>query len=251
MYQLYQPFVDYLSESTSYLFEIKLFRSYEETIDRLGRGDIAIASCGPVPFIKAQERYRVKPIVRALSKDGKASYQGVIIVRQNSPIQTLADLRGKSFAFGQQWSTAGHILPEYYLLKANIRLKDLKHYSFLAHHDSVVKAVLKGEVDAGAVKDIIAYEYEKYGLRFLLKSDPIPTVLIVARADAPVKLVEDVKRALLKLDPQSPEDRKRMSAWDDEFKYGFTEAADADYDPVRRILRAIEIGTTTKGAILK
>jgi phosphonate transport system substrate-binding protein len=184
-----------------------------------------------------------------LSKDGKPYYRGIIIVRRDSAIQDLKDLKGRSFTFGQAWSTAGHILPEYYLMKANIRLKDLKHYSFLRHHDSVANAVLKGQFDAGAVKDIIAYQRQKEGLRFIYVTDPIPTVPIVVRTDAPKAMVESVKTALLKLNPKNPTHQKKMAQWDEEFKYGFTETTDSDYDSIRKILKVVEKESTVKGTI--
>jgi phosphonate transport system substrate-binding protein len=240
MYQLYQPFVDYLSENTPYQFEIKLSRTYQQTVDRFGRGETVIASCGPVPYIRAREKYPVKPILRALSGDGKPYYHGIIIVRQESPIQKLEDLKGRSFAFGQSWSTAGHILPQYSLMKAGVYLKDLKHYTFLRHHDSVVHAVLKGQFDAGAVKDVVAYKYQRDGLRFIFMTDPIPTVPIVVRADAPPEMVKSVRTALLKLNPKDPSYQKKMAQWDEEFKFGFTEVSDSDYDSIRKILRAVE-----------
>jgi phosphonate transport system substrate-binding protein len=240
MYQLYQPFVDYLSENTPYQFEIKLSPTYRETIDRFGSGEIVIASCGPVPYIRAREKYPVKPVLRALSKDGKPYYRGIIVVRQDSPIQRLEDLNGKRLAFGQSWSTAGHIVPLYSLMKANVRLKDLKQYTFLRHHDSVVHAVLKGEFDAGAVKDVVAYRYRQEGLRFIHVTDPIPTVPVVVRANAPGEMIESVKKASLNLNPANSTDQKKMAQWDEEFKYGFTEAVDSDYDSIRKILRVIE-----------
>ena len=249
MYRLYQPFIDYLSENTPYRFEIKLSRVYQDTIERLGRKEINIASCGPVSYIRARERYPVKPILRALSKDGKLNYQGIIIVRRDSPVKRLEDLKGKSFAFGQEWSTAGHILPEYYLMKANIRLKDLKQYSFLRHHDSVVHAVLKGQYDAGAVKDVVAYQHQKEGLRFIYVTDPIPTVPIIVRGDTPGDLVKSVKDALLRINPGDPVFQKRMAEWDEEFKYGFTEAKDSDYDGIRKILRQLPKDLDGKGRI--
>ncbi|OGP65662.1 MAG: hypothetical protein A2169_04810 [Deltaproteobacteria bacterium RBG_13_47_9] len=249
MYQLYQPFINYLNENTPYQFEIKLSPTYQETVDQFGHGKIIIASCGPVPYIRAKEKYPVTPILRTLSKDGKPYYRGVIIVRQDRSIQNLNDLKGRSFAFGQAWSTAGHILPEYYLKKANVRLEDFKHYSFLRHHDSVAYAVLKGQYDAGAVKDIIAYKYQKEGLRFIFFTEPIPTVPIVVRTDAPKGIVESVKTALLKLDPMNPIHQKKMAQWDEEFKYGFTEASDSDYEPIRRILRTMPIAQDMKGKI--
>lgn len=249
MYQLYQPFIDYLSEQTPFQFEIKLSRVYEDMIDRLGQGEIDIVSCGPVSYIKASEKYPVRPILRALSKDRKPYYRGIIIVRKDSPIRELKDLKGKRFAFGQAYSTAGHILPEYYLMKANVQLKDLKQYAFLRHHDSVANAILKGQFDAGAVKDIIAFKYQDAGLRFIFITDPIPTVPIVVRKEVPVEMVQSVRTALLELNPQNPIHQKRMAQWDEEFKYGFTEASDSDYDSIRKILRVIEKEHGIKGLI--
>jgi phosphonate transport system substrate-binding protein len=71
MYQLYQPFVDYLSRNTPYQFEIKLSRVYEETVDNLGRGEIPTAFSGPVPYVKAREKYKVRPILRAWDEEFK------------------------------------------------------------------------------------------------------------------------------------------------------------------------------------
>ncbi len=247
MYQLYQPFVDYLSKNTPYQFEISLSKTYEETIARFGQRNFTLASCGPVPYIKAREKYNVRPILRALSKGGKTTYHGIIIVRQDSPIQKIVDLKGKSFAFAQEWSTAGHILPQYHLAKAKVRLEDLKSYTFLRHHDSVVQGILKRQIDAGAVKDIVAYHYQSQGIKFILVTDPTPTVPIVVRNDTPKGIVESVRAALLKLNPDNPIDQKVMSLWDEEFKYGFTEASDSDYDPIRKILREVLEGQETRG----
>lgn len=249
MYQLYQPFIDYLNENTPYRFEIKLSRSYGETIRRLSEGEVAIASCGPVPYIRAREANAVYPLVRPLAKGGKPFYHGVVVVRKESPIRELKDLKGRSFAFGQRWSTTGHIYPQYHMARARVRLTDLSGHVFLPHHDAVVRAVLKGEYDAGAVKDIIGYGYQDKGLRVIFVTDPIPTVPVAVRRDTPMKLVDSVKRALLKLDPGNPVDKKRMAGWDEEFKYGFIEASDSDYDPVRLILQEVaKDPATTDGA---
>ncbi len=247
MYQHYQPFIDYLNQHTSYQFELKLSPVYQDTIARLGRKEIVIASCGPVSYIRAREKYPVRPILRPVSRDGQPHYRGVIIVRQDSPLRKLGDLKGKSFAFGQELSTAGHILPEYYLLKAGVRRKDLKSYSFLRHHDSVVQAVLTGQFEAGAVKDIIAYQYQSKGLRFIHITDPIPTVPIIVHADAPWEVVRSVKGALLKINPNVAIYQEIMATWDEEFKYGFTEAANGDYDAIRKILHAMPLGKGDKG----
>lgn len=251
MYQLYQPFIDYLNENTPYQFEIKLSRLYQDTVERLGKKEILIASCGPTSYVRASARYPVMPIARPLSRTGKPYFHGIIFVRHDSLIQKFIDLKGKSFAFGQEWSTAGHILPEHHLRRAGIQLKELREYTFLRHHDSVVNAVLKGRYDAGAVKDVVAYQYENKGLRFIYITDPIPTVPIIVHQEAPGELVAAVKSALLKIDPRDQNYIKKMVPWDEEFKYGFVEAADSDYAVIRNILRSISPVRDEKGPIRK
>jgi len=82
MYQLYQPFINYLNEVTPYQFEIKLSRVYQDIIDRIGKGEISIASCGPVSYIKAREKSRVtqilcfSPAVEGVGKMAKENNQG-------------------------------------------------------------------------------------------------------------------------------------------------------------------------------
>jgi phosphonate transport system substrate-binding protein len=113
----------------------------------------------------------------------------------------------------------------------------------------VVNAVLKGQFDAGAVKDIVAYKYQDEGLRLIFFTDPIPTVPIVVRKDAPAEMVQLVRAALLRLDPQNPIHQKKMARWDEEFKYGFTEASDSDYDSIRKVLRTMEKERGMKGPV--
>lgn len=240
MHQLYQPFIDYLNQNTAYQFKINLSPFYQETIGRVGQRETPIASCGPIPYLKAREKYKVEPILRPLNKDGNSRFRGIIITRENSPIRNLHDLKGKSFAFAQEWSTTGHILPKYHLLKSGILLKDLKQYGFFRNHDFVIEAILSGEFDAGAAKDVVVYKYQKRGIRTIYTTDPVPTVPIFVRPDAPVEMVRSVKAALLKLNPKDLKHQKIMAKWDEEFKYGFIETSDSDYNIIRSILDVVE-----------
>jgi phosphonate transport system substrate-binding protein len=118
-----------------------------------------------------------------------------------------------------------------------VQLNDLSEYSNLKHHDQVAKAVLTGQFDAGAVKDVVAYRYQSQGLRFLYVSDPIASIPIVARDDAPDEMVAALKTALLNFTANlSDKDRIR---WNEDFRYGFIGAQDSDYEPIRKMLNTI------------
>ena len=115
-------------------------------------------------------------------------------------------------------------------------MRDLSKYVNLKYHDSVAREVLRGNFDAGAVIDSVATKFKNRGLKVISVSDPIPGLPIVVRADVPHEVVNAIKKALLSLDYTNPEHRKIMEQWDEEFRYGFAEAEDSDYNSIRAIV---------------
>ena len=237
MYRNYQPLMDYLTEKTDYHFELKLALSYPETVKDLRDGKTQLASLGDVTCFEAYSSFGALPLVSPLNKLGEPRYRSKIVVRANSTIKTLADLKGKTFAFGSSHSTSGNLIPRLYLYQNGITLFDFADYQNLSSHTAVAKAVLKGKVDAGAVKDVVAEYYSKYGMRVLAASDFIPAVPIVARPDADPKMLAQVKQALLEIDSSKPEQIQLMQDWDPEFRNGFVAAGLKDYQTIFNKMR--------------
>lgn len=242
MYRSYQPLMDYLTRHTPYRFELKLARDYPEAVTLLRQGAVEVASLGDVTFAEARQGFGAIPILKPLSAEGVPFYRSTIIVRDDSAIHRLEELKGKRFAFGDHHSTSGNLIPRYLLFQNGITLFDLGSFENLDSHDAVVKAVLKGKVDAGAVKDVVAIRYREHGLRFLAQSDPIPSVPIVVRPDTPASLVAAMEQALLAIDPKDPPQEAIMASWDPEFRHGFVRASDADYQPIYQLLEGIQKG---------
>lgn len=242
MYKRYQPIMDYLSAETPYRFELKISKDYPEAVRFLRQGVTQVSSLGDVTFAEANVQYRAIPILKPLNKDGTPFYRSAIIVRSDSKIKDLKDLRGKTVAFGSPHSTSSNLIPRYLLWDQGVGLRDLKSYVNLQHHDAVAKAILKGQYDAGAVKDVVAEKYKSHGLRILAWSGPIPSVPLVVRKDAPPAVVKSLTNALLKLDRNNPQHKAIMKNWDDEFCYGFAPAAIEDYRGIFRMIREIPSG---------
>jgi phosphonate transport system substrate-binding protein len=125
-------------------------------------------------------------------------------------------------------------------------LFDLDSYENLKSHDAVVKAVLKGKVDAGAVKDVVAQRYSEHGLKVLDRSFELPSVPIVVREDTPKELVHEVKEALLAIDAHDRVMVEEMKSWDSEFRYGFVEASLDDYRQIIQIMESVREGCGVK-----
>ncbi len=237
MYQKYQPLMDYLTENTPYTFELKLSQDYRDIINFLKNNKVQIALLGGVTYLEAKKEFDVLPILKPLCSDGKPFYTSVFMVRDdNEKIRSLSDLKGKSVAFASKLSTSGYLTPLYHLYTEGITLQDLSRHENLRFHDSVAREVLRGNFDAGAVIDSVARRFKGKGLKVIDVSAPIPGLPIVVRADAPPQFIEAVKKALIALDYRNPDHRRMMEQLDEEFRYGFAEAEDSDYDAIRGMI---------------
>ena len=239
MYEKYQPLLDYLAERTPYAYELVLKKNYEETVNALGSGEMDVALLGPLTYLEAHARYGALGILKSRGPDGAPDYKCVIITKKDSPIRSLMDLKGKSVAFASSKSTSGNLIPRYLLANAGIHLSDLSDYTNFDYHDSVVKAVLKGQYDAGAVRDAVARKYQKLGIDILAESVAIPTGPLVAGPGTPYAVIENIKRALLELNPEDGNGAKILHRLDDDFRSGFTEATDGDYGDIRAKINAV------------
>ena len=239
LYEKYQPLLDYLSEKTPYTYELVLRKSYEETVKALGSGETDMALLGPLTYLEAHSKYGAVCVLKPKTEKGKAAYKSVIITKKGSGITELSQLKGKKVAFSSSKSTAGNLMPRYLLASSGIHLKDLAEYDNFAYHDSVVKAVLKGRYDAGAVRDSVAARHAKIGIKAIAESGPIPTGPLVVGPKTDTAVTEAVKKALLELDPRNAGHAAILKKLDDDLKNGFTEASDSDYAGIREKINAV------------
>lgn len=242
MYARYQPLMDYLTLNTPYRFELKISRDYKEALNDLKEGRVWISSLGDGAFVEAILLHRAIPIVKPLNRDGKPFYRAAIVVPRDSPILRIQDLKKKRFAFGSPHSLTGNLMPRYMLQLAGVNVSELEYQADMKNHDAVTKAILKGQYDAGAVKDLFAAKYQQYGLRVLAYSSPIPSVPLVMRPDTSPQLRHAVTSALLKLDATNPAHRQIMSQWDEEFRHGFAKAFARDYREQIWMFQTIPLG---------
>ena len=135
-----------------------------------GSNPIAVNCAGFVPF------------AMMASKDGAFGYEMEIIVPGDSAIKTVADLKGKTFAFTDPNSNSGYKAPAA-LLRSEYGLEADKDYkpAFSGKHDNTVLGVANKDYDAGAVANAVMYRMmargavERSKLRTIYKSQTFPT----------------------------------------------------------------------------
>ncbi len=193
---------------------------------------------GPASYVKMVAKYNRKPLLARLEIEGKPFFQGVIITARNSSIQTLSDLAGKNFAFGDPNSTMSHLVPRYMLIKAGVNIEKLANHTFLSNHNNVALGVLMGDFDAGAVKEEVFYFYQGRGLKLLQKTPPVSEHLFVAKSNLSAEMIEKLRDALYDL-KNTPDGHLIMESIKSNMT-GMIPVSDQDYDNLREILHTLE-----------
>ncbi|MFA6970336.1 MAG: PhnD/SsuA/transferrin family substrate-binding protein [Gallionella sp.] len=228
-----EPFHLYLEQALAkqgIQMEIKMriFPTYDEAVDAVVRGETDFARLGPVNYIIAKEQNPHIQLLAVESNHGEKSFNGVIVVAADSPIQTLSALRGKRIAFGETNSTTGHYLAEEALMQAGITGRDLAEHNYLGRHDKVAFAVAAGNYDAGAVNETTLEKYSKIKYLRSIFSYTSPTHAWVSRVGLEASLFKHLQRALLEM---------KGPALAYIGRDGFLQAVDADYDSLRSSIR--------------
>jgi phosphonate transport system substrate-binding protein len=157
---------EHVGKAVGLPFTIQVSQSYNALIEALRAGHLEVAYVGGSQYIAAREQgIDVVPLVLAQDDTGRTYYKASIVVAADSDIKSLADLKGKTFAFVSPTSTSGGVGPRYFLLKHGINPeRDFKRIVYAGKHDSVVLAVLNKKVDAGAVGDVYFPRWRERGI---------------------------------------------------------------------------------------
>ncbi|OPX21317.1 MAG: hypothetical protein B1H03_06845 [Planctomycetales bacterium 4484_113] len=148
-----RPLAELLRKRTGYFVKNMTATSYIAVVEALGQGHAHIAWLPPMAYVLARQRNGARVILKVV-RHGQAVYHGIILVRKDSGINTLSDLKGRTFAFVEPASASGHLYPRALLMKNGIDPdRDLKRCIFSGSHDSAVLAVFNGSVDAAACYD--------------------------------------------------------------------------------------------------
>ena len=135
------------------VINMQVYATYEKGIDAIATGEVDFMRLGPASYVFAKEKQPGLSILAVENHKGKKIFKGIICTHQDSPLRTLIDIKGKSFAFGNMKSTIGRYLSQNHMMSQGIYAKNLANFSYLGRHDKVGMAVSSKKYDAGALKE--------------------------------------------------------------------------------------------------
>lgn len=189
----YAPLKEHLSKALGVPVTLRSAPDYRQFIERTQSGEYDIIFAAPHMGRLAEKRDGY----RRLAQTG---YQIVVVVltRKDGPVQTLADLKGRSLAVGAKLSMSYQVTDQA-LGKHGLALgRDVKFIN-TASFSNVPEALIHGEADAGATGTLLwdtAPADQRQALREIHRSAPVPGFLLLAHSRLPPETLRKLEQAL-------------------------------------------------------
>jgi phosphonate transport system substrate-binding protein len=234
MHQRLIPLTDYLGAEIGRRVVLTLSPDMPRAIEDLANGNVELAYLTPVAYLRAHKMGNATLMAKAMCNQ-QTYFRLEIVVRDDSPIKKVADLAGKTFAFGDPAA----LLQKAVVVNAGIPLESLGSRDYLGHYDNIVRGVLNRDYDAGIVTDSKARLWDKKGLRVIYSSPPLPPYNIAVTHKMDKALFLKLQGALTRLDRRNPAHRQVLEALGEDYD-GFVLTKDAEYDTVRALIKPFE-----------
>lgn len=204
----FKPLGAYLEQQTGMKVEFVPVADYPAVVEALATDRLDMAWLGGFTFV--QVNLKTGNAIPLVQREQDAQFTSKFITSDPN-VKSLADLKGKTFAFGSISSTSGSLMPRYFMLQDNIKPETwFSRVAYSGAHDATAAWVQAGKVDAGVLN---ASVWDK-----LVTSGKVDTSKVKVFATTPAyfdynwtvrgtldpALAEKLKQAFLALDPANP-----------------------------------------------
>lgn len=209
----FEPLQNYLQQELGLSVKFTPVIDYAASVEALAAGKVDMVWYGGFTHVQARRRTNGEAYA-VVMRQSDLNFHSQFITGVDSDITSLADLKGKTFAFGSVSSTSGHLMPRYFLQQAGLHPEeDFQRFSFSGAHDATAKWVESGKVDAGALNGAVWDKLVRDGkvdtskVKVFWTTPPYVDYNWTVRGDLDRRLVSRIARAFLNLDYANPAHR--------------------------------------------
>ena len=236
LFEVYGPIIEHIDANIPEArFRLEASRNYEEFDRKLDAGHFDFAMPNPYQTVRS-----LKHGYRVFGKMGDdENFRGIILVRRDSGIREVADLKGKKVSYPAPTALAATMMPQYYLHTHGIDVnRDIENL-YVGSQESSIMNVLRGHVAAGATWPVPwkTFQQEHPDLAAQLdvkwRTGTLPNNGWVERNDVPPELANKFAALLFGLN-ESEQGRAMLARLPIS---RFEAATDKTYQPVKDYLK--------------
>ncbi|MCG5061673.1 MAG: PhnD/SsuA/transferrin family substrate-binding protein [Limnoraphis sp. WC205] len=237
--QNYGKFRQALEEVLETKIEFVPVESYIAAVVAFQSNQVDLILTGPSEYVVIHARTDALPLIAIARQD----YYSIIVVPEQSNIQSLNQLSGKTISLKKPGSTSGHLGPTKLLLDAGLK-PNVNYQVMMLGSQEGMEALAEGKVDAwgGSKTDYEGYKISGKSFREIEKGSPLPSDLIVASDFLDSKVVAEYKKRIIENQDKL---LRALVAGEETQKYKgsrLVPVEDSDYDIIRDVYQAIGEG---------
>lgn len=204
----YKLLAEHLARRLGRPVQLTTVDTWEGLARSLATGETDIALLGPWGYVLAHHTAGAQAVA-TIEYDGKPEYTAIMVTHPGSGIRSVADLKGRTFAFGDKGSTSGYLIPLHFLLRNGIDPDRDFARTLYTRHQAIETLVTRGELDAGADYNRNRDAMIEQGLikaadsRIFWTSEPLPNdaVAVSRGLAADAAFVAKLRAALVEVGP--------------------------------------------------
>jgi len=201
IYSTWSPLLERVGKEAGLCFELRVSPTIPEFEQKLLKGEPEFVFLNPYHAVLAQQKKKYQPLLA----DSEDLLTGILVVRADSPIKSLDELKGKNISFPAPNSFAASLLIRAELGKRKIDITPL----FVKTHSNVYRSVIgKDAIAGGGVNNTLDNEAPevRQQLRVLFETQAYTPHPVATHPTVPQAVRERFFKAMLK---QSQDDEGR------------------------------------------
>jgi phosphonate transport system substrate-binding protein len=240
------PFKDAFEAASGLKVEFFPVSGRTVAVEAMAADQVDFVLTGPAEYVVFNARLDAQPVVTWVRPD----YYSTVVVLDESPITSPADLKGQKISFGEIGSTSQHLGPVDLLAQAGLTYA-VDYEPVFLNRNVAVEALIKGEIAGIGLNrthiDSITEKFPDQKFRVLVKGPQLPDDILLASSKVAPEVVETVRKtfadnndAILAALTSTEENAKYIGG-----KFNST-VTNADYDVVRKMYENIGITEFTE-----
>jgi len=181
----FQAIADYLQEKfneKNIHFDVEIPKDINNAINLINNNKLDIFVDSIYSTIEVQKKSDISILAKRWKK-GIEDYRSVVFVKKNSNLNNLADLKGKTIAFEDEFSTSGYFIPKKVMELQGLKVsqdgkKDSINYDYSRSEENTFAWVIYSKVVAGVTDDKTFQSYDNNMFKIIYKSGLIPRHLV-------------------------------------------------------------------------
>ena len=238
----FKPLGAYLEQQLGMKVEFVPVADYPAVVEALATDRLDLAWLGGFTFV--QVRLKTGNAIPLVQREQDAQFTSKFI-SADANVKSLADLKGKTFAFGSVSSTSGSLMPRYFMLQDGIKPEAFfSRVGYSGAHDATAAWVQAGKVDGGVLnasvwdKLVAAGKVDTSKVKVFATTPTYYDYNWTVRGSLDPALTAKIKAAFLALDPANPEHKAIL---DLQAASRFIETSPENYKGIEDAARAADL----------